>query len=273
MATRLMEEALEDVTKKLGGRMKDIGIKELVVGVNYTAVRLSTDDIGFANTLLDEFSPETSNLFSRAGTVADQPLTELVRLAKSWDLSERVVGIAALNALSQCAVRTGGVEISRRYGDVVRLTKVKRGDTIVMVGNMRHSVEKLKPLVKEVLVLERTTGLRDKGTFPDTAAEAVIPRGDVVFLTGASLCNGTTDRILELSSRAREVIIMGASAGIFPPTLFRNGVTGAGLVEISDPDRAMKVISQGGGNPGLRNCGREVVYKPLQESARRLVGS
>ena len=34
-----------------------------------------------------------------------------------------------------------------------------------MIGNMRPSVEKLKRRSKEVLVLERSVGLRDKGPF------------------------------------------------------------------------------------------------------------
>ena len=51
---------------------------------------------------------------------------ELAELAQSWDLSERVVGIAALNALSQLAIRTNGDDIIKKYGDVVDLIKNKK---------------------------------------------------------------------------------------------------------------------------------------------------
>ena len=137
-----------------------------------------------------------------------------------------------------------------------------------MVGNMRPSVQMLRRKAKEVLVLERTVGLRDKDTFPDTAVEAVIPRGDVVFITGATLCNGTTDRILELSKKAREVIMLGASAGIFPPTLFEKGVTAVGAMEIFDANKAMKAISEGGGTFALLKCARFVVYEPKVRKKR-----
>lgn len=257
----LMRDTLADVQRRLGRSLAGVTVKELVMGVSYTAVRLSTDDIGLANTPLEEFSRESCSLFSRAGFLTDLPVSELAEMAQSWDLSQRVVGIATLNALSQLAIRTLGDDILREHGDVVGLTKLRKTDTVVMVGNMRPSVEKLRPLVKEVLVLERSIGLRDRETFPDTAVEVVIPRGDVVFLTGATLCNGTTDRILELSQNAREVIMLGPSAGLFPPSLFHRGVTAVAPMEILDADRAMKVIAEGGGNPALRGSAREVVYR------------
>ena len=105
-------------------------------------------------------------------------------------------------------------------------------------------------------------GLRDKDTFPDTAAEAIIPQGDIVFLTGATLCNGTADRILELSKNAREVVMLGASAGIFPPALFQRGVTAVGSLEILDPGKVMRAISEGGGGFAVLKSARYVVHEP-----------
>ena len=262
MHASLMKDTLADVKGRLGTSLDGTTIKELIIGVSYTAVRLSTDDVGVANTPLEEFSPESCDLFSKAGGLTELSPVELAEMAQSWDLSQRVAGIAALNALSQLTVRTKGGGITKTYGDAVGLTKVEKDDTVVVVGNMRPSVEKLKRMARRVLVLERSTGLRDRETFPDTAAEEILPRGDVVFLTGATLCNGTTDRVLELSRNAREVVMLGASAGIFPPSLFRRGATGVAPLEILDADRAMKAIAEGGGNPALRRFAREVVYRP-----------
>ncbi len=262
MRSSLMRDALFDVLKRLGKEVGEISTKELIVGVNYTAVRLSTDDIGLANTPIEDLSPESCSLPSRAGTLTDIPTVELARMSESWDLSERVVGIAALNALSQAALKTHGEDIVREYGDVIGLTGVEEGDTVVMVGNMRHSVEKLRPRVKEVLVLERSIGLRDVRTFPDTVVEVVVPRGDVVFVTGATLCNGTADRILELAENAREVVMLGPSAGVYPPSLFSRGVTAVAPVELIDPEGAMRGIREGGGNTALHRSAREVVYRP-----------
>lgn len=256
-----MKDALRDIKQRIGKEVNDITVEQLVIGISYTGVLISTKDVGFANTPILEFSHESCEIFSSAGTLTVKSVIELAELAQSWDLSQRVVGVATLNALSQPAIKKSD-DISVKYGDVVDLTKIRKDDTVVMIGNMQPSVEKLRRRAKEVLVLERSVELRDKGTFPDTAAEVVIPRGDVVFITGASLCNGTTDRILELCKNAREVVLLGASAGLFPPTLFRRGVTAVGPFEISDPQKTMRCISEGGGAFALLRTGRYVVYEP-----------
>jgi hypothetical protein len=260
MASTLVKTTLGDLRRRVPD-IQRVASEEVVVGTGYTGVRTSTGDIGLANTPLEDFSRESCSIFSRAGTLTEQPTIELAGLADSWDLSERVVGTAALNALSQLAIKTCGAGMIRKYGDAVDLTKVRKDDVVVLVGNMRPSAEKLRRRAKEVLVLERSVGLRDKGTLPDTAAESVVPRANVVFMTGATLCNGTADRILELSQNAREVVMLGASAGIFPPSLFKKGATAVGSMEILDTGKAMRSIAEGGGTYALLKAARFVVYR------------
>jgi uncharacterized protein (DUF4213/DUF364 family) len=261
MGITLVKSTLREIRRKVPG-IHRVTSAEVVIGVGYTAVRTSTGDVGLANTPLDDLSPESCNVFSRAGTLTDVPTIELAGIADSWDLSERVVGLAALNALSQLAIRKNLTSVVREYGDAVDLTNVRKDDVVVLVGNMRPSAEKLRRTAKEVLVLERSMGLRDKDTLPDTAADAVIPRADVVFMTGATLCNGTADHILELSKNAREVVMLGATAGIFPPSLFRKGATAVGCMEILDARGAMRVAAEGGGTFALLKSAKFVVYKP-----------
>jgi len=67
---------------------------------------------------------------------------------------------------------------------------------------------------------------------------------------------------LELSKKAREVIMLGASAGFFPPALFEKGATAVGPMEVFDADGAMKAISEGGGTFALLKSARYVVYEP-----------
>lgn len=259
MKNTLVKVALGELGKRIRG-IERVTTEEVVLGVGYTGVRTSTGSLGLANTPLDDLSPESCNIFSRAGTLTETPTIELARLADSWDLGERVVGVAALNSLSQIAIESSGSSFVRKYGDAVDLTEVRKDDSVVIVGNMRPSAEKLKRRAKEVVVLERSVDLRDRNTLPDTAAESVIPRANVVFMTGATLCNGTADRLLELSRNAREVVMLGASAGIFPPALFSKGATAVGSMEILDAKKAMRVVAEGGGTLALLKCGRFVVY-------------
>ena len=77
MTATLAEQALSEVQAVLGKGLTVVTVKEVVLGVNYTAVLLSTDDIGLANTPLDEFSSECCGLFSSAGGLADLPVIEM----------------------------------------------------------------------------------------------------------------------------------------------------------------------------------------------------
>ena len=95
MLNSLARDALRELRKRIGKAINKITVKELVIGVAYTGVWISSDDVGLANTPLSEFSHESCNLFSSAGNLTSLPANELAELAQSWDLSERVVGIAA----------------------------------------------------------------------------------------------------------------------------------------------------------------------------------
>ena len=80
----------------------------------------------------------------------------------------------------------------------------------------------------------------------DTAAEEVLPRADVVIITGTALANGTIDRLLELSKNAREKGLVGPTASIFPDPIFRHGVTLIGGVRVTDGEKIIQIISEGG---------------------------
>lgn len=201
MKITLAQTALKELQRTVPG-IQRVPSEEVVVGVGYTAVRTLTGDEGLASTPLDDFSPECCSILSRAGDLTAVPTLELAGLADSWDLREYVVGIAALNALSQLALKKGYPGMVKKYGDVVDATEVRKDDLVVLVGNMGPSAEKLKQIAWEVLVLERCLGLRDKDTLPDTAAASAIPRADVVFMTGATMCNSTADHIPELNRNA-----------------------------------------------------------------------
>ncbi len=48
---------------------------------------------------------------------------------------------------------------------------------------------------------------------------------DIVTITGSAFCNGTMDELIELSAGARELMVQGQSASMFPMPLFDRGVT------------------------------------------------
>lgn len=238
-----------------------IRVASVIIGVGYTGVSLSSGQVGLAHSLLSEQAPGCCELMKRAGHLSGSSALELARLALSWDMRSRVVGVATLNALSQLSLRNQANRILTSKGNIADHLAV-RGDVVAVVGNMAPTVKKLKAKAKRVYVLERDSDLRDDETLPDTAAEEVIPESDVVLITGTSIVNGTVDRLLELSRNAKEVALVGATAGILPTVLFKHGATAVATVKVTDPDRLMRIIAEGGGTPSFANAVEFVIHRP-----------
>jgi uncharacterized protein (DUF4213/DUF364 family) len=81
----------------------------------------------------------------------------------------------------------------------------------------------LRAIVREVHVFERNPQLRDDA-LPDTLVELILPKSDIVVISGSSLVNGTLDRLLHLSKGARSVAVAGPTASTLPEPLFERGV-------------------------------------------------
>lgn len=99
---------------------------------------------------------------------------------------------------------------------------------------------------------------------PDTAVEEVLPEADVVIATGATLPNGTVDRIVELAGEAHEFGLVGPSANVIPDPLFDRGVTVIGGVRVLDPDRMIQIVAEGGGTPQLKAVTEFITVRPTR---------
>jgi hypothetical protein len=65
-------------------------------------------------------------------------------------------------------------------------------------------------------------------------------------ITGSSLVEGGIDDLLQAASNARRIILAGPTASPWPPPFFERGVHVLGGIEITDGDRILQVVSEGG---------------------------
>jgi uncharacterized protein (DUF4213/DUF364 family) len=249
-------------------RIKRIKVANVVIGAGYTGVSLSSGEVGLAYSLLSEYASGCCELMKRAGRLSGSRALELARLALSWDIRSRVVGVATINALSQLSLRNYADRISASKGDVADHLDVRRC-VVTVVGNIAPTIRKLRPKAKRLYVLERNPDLRDDDMLPDTAAEEVIPESDVVLITGTSIVNGTVDRLLELSRNSKEVALVGATAGVPPTVLFEHGATAVATIKVKDPERVMRIIAEGGGTPSFADVVEFVIYRPRQRTGEK----
>jgi len=186
----------------------------------------------------------------------------LAYMARSWDLGQSILGTASINALSQLVIKNRMELYDVSEGGILESIRVRKEDTVVMVGYMRPIAERLRGRVKHLYILERNPQLRIPDAFPDTSCDDVLPRADIAIITGSSIPNKTIDRLLELSQPAREVCIVGPTAGIIPDVLFKHGATMVCCLKILNPELLIRIISEGGGTRRMKPAARFICIRP-----------
>ena len=240
--------------------INDIRVDKVYVGLGYTGVKLEGGQAGICHSLLSEITPGCCQIIQGAGTIAGQTALELLSLTDSWDLIERIIGIATVNALSQIVFEAHPDKYAVEKRNLIEVLEVSPEDVVVLIGVIIPFIPFLRSKAKQLYILER--GVRkEKEILPDFACEEIVPRADVVVITGSSLANGTIDRLLELSEKAKTVAIVGPTVSCIPDPLFDRGVDFTGGLRIINPDKAMQIIAEGGGTPQMRQAGEFVTYR------------
>jgi uncharacterized protein (DUF4213/DUF364 family) len=238
-----------------------VKVHDVCVGLGYTGVKLSTGHIGICQTLLDEQT--CCQRIDKAGKLSGKPALEIAGLARSWKLGEAVVGVATINALSQIVFEKKSEDyLIVENANFIDQVKINENDTVALVGYIRPFISIIKNRAKSLYILERKPMIQEEEIFPDVACEEIIPKADVVIITGTAVVNGTIDRLLELSKGAREVGLVGPTASMIPDPFFKRGVTIMGGIRVIKPRKMLRIISEGGGVPHFKDACKEVVIRP-----------
>ena len=142
--------------------------------------------------------------------LAGLPLSQAAQAVKSWNLEEASFGLAAVNSFYNTPDRLAGLPDYGHYADGLDIT----GMTVGIVGHMRGPKD-LREKARAVYVLERSP---QPGDYPDSACELLLPRCDLVIITGSSLINKTLPRLLSLCQKAY-TILTGPSVPLCPALL------------------------------------------------------
>ena len=132
--------------------------------------------------------------------------------------------------------------------DVLDVMRFNEQDVVAVVGYIGPVIKGLAGKVKEIIVLERNPRRRGQA-LPDVSAPRALKRATKVIVTGATLVNDTIDLVLEHSTNAEAIALVGATASLHPELLFRRGVSVvAGFrVSPSNIEEVIKALTLGGG--------------------------
>lgn len=203
------------------------------VGAFWTAV--VSRYCGLASTTITPEYQHGQQQVAEAGQLAERSARELASLAKSPRLLEATIGLAAINSLIEVDERQC-VELNA--GDF--LLEQGRGKRVAVVGHFPF-VPQLRQAAAELWVLE----LRPKpGDLPADQADVVLPRADIVAITGTTFINHTIDGLLKLCRSDSLVMVLGPTIPL-SPVLFEYGIDMLSGTRVVDVDQALRYVSQG----------------------------
>jgi uncharacterized protein (DUF4213/DUF364 family) len=217
---KLIDDLISDL------RDRDIEVRDVHVG--YSWIGVLSRNCGIAKNLGAPHEYAVRDL----GKLPDKTAIELAEYAKSWNMIEAGIGLAAINSL----IEPKGIKLNA----LDFLSEKAAGKKIAMVGHF-PKVDELRERAEELWVIEKQPR---KGDLPDTASEYFIPKADIVVITSSAIINKSVERLLELTQGF--TILLGMSTPM-SPVLFDYGVDMLAGIRVVDEERMMKKIAEGGG--------------------------
>ena len=219
MKMKLIEEILKEI--------QDAPIDDVRIGLKYTAVKIG-NRIGLAHTMSDlKDTPRD------VGKLVGMKLTSLVH---SWNLTEAGIGAAAINA-----------QLKPKYYKKINIFKhvlniFKKYEDIGIIGKFPF-IESMKNNKNNIYVFEHKPVT---GCLPASATEYLLPKCDLVIISGTTIINKTLERLLEISNGY--TIVIGPTTPL-SSVLFEFGADLiAGVIANNGyKNNLLNIVSQGGG--------------------------
>jgi uncharacterized protein (DUF4213/DUF364 family) len=211
--------------------------REVRVGPYWTAVVVERGGElqgGLSTTLRNDSHPHRRSPVENAGSLLDITAAELAELARSNSLIEASIGMATINALLDV--------------DEADCTEVNASDIIIREGTGKRVavvghfpfIPQVREAAEELWVLE----LRPQpGDLPADRSPEIIPRADVVAITGTSLINRTFEHLMAMCRPDAYTIVLGGSAPL-SRVLFGYGVDAVAGTKVVDVPAVLRAVSQ-----------------------------
>lgn len=168
-----------------------------------------------------------------------------------WPM-RKAPGIAVVSALSALAD-----DVSPRQDytvirgvDAIDLIPLSESGNVVIIGALTPYLRALKQAGQPFRVLEMDPRTLKPDELPFYApveeTDRVVPWADTLIITGTTLINGTLEHLLDLARPRATVVVLGPSVSILPDALFARGVEIVGGNVVTDPNRLLDILAEGG---------------------------
>jgi uncharacterized protein (DUF4213/DUF364 family) len=188
---------------------------------------------------------------TQAGSLLDKDARTLANMVKSENTFEAAIGLAAINSLldvdEQRCTETNAADLIADRG---------QGKRIAIIGHFPF-VPRLRPLARELWVIEKNPQEDD---LPETEADRLLPRADVIAITGMAFTNHTIEPLLALCHPRAYVVILGGSTPL-SPLLFDYGISALSGTRVIEPETVLRCVSQGATFRQLKGVRRLTMQK------------
>lgn len=256
-SSKILEETVDEVKNNLKDQIHNIKVERAVIGIFFTGVKLNTGHAGICATPIKEIPeavccPSSARSMPNAGRLAERSVLKYLDDALSNIPMKKTVGIAVLSALSSyCWDKDLVNGYDMQVGvDAIDCLDLKDDTYPVLIGAIAPFLRILKQRKKPftVIELDPRTLKRDEIRFyaPPGKTSELVPKADVLVITGTTLINGTLEGILRLARPDAQVVVLGPTSSIIPHAFFRRGVNILGGDIITDPEDMLDTLAEGG---------------------------
>jgi uncharacterized protein (DUF4213/DUF364 family) len=268
----VIAETIEILKEKSPAPLKEIWIEDLVIGIFFTGVKLSTGHGGCAFTPIGEVPeavccPTTAARMPQAGNLGGNPVSEILKYALDPNVLKSAIGVATLNALSQWIIETETKEEHRviKDKDGFDLLGIQSHETVSLIGAFGPYIRRLKMMGNPFYIIEKNpqTLRPDEMKYyrSDSEMAITLKNSDVLIITGTAIVNHTIDPILSSITHGKRAAIVGPTASMVPDAFFKKGVTVMAGVRILNPDLMIKILKQGGSAYHLlKECSEKIAF-------------
>jgi len=211
----------------------DAEVRDIRQGPLRTAVW--TKYCGLASTPSELLHCHEKSHVKEAGDLTQKTAKELVNLALSPGLFEVAIGMATINSL---------IDIDNKWYREINardiLIEQGKNKDVALIGHFPF-VPLLRNAANNLSVIEINP---QDGDLAESEAKNILPRADVIGITGSAFINNTIDELLNLCNPQSFVLILGGSTPL-SPILFDYGIDAIAGTIVTDPQVVLQYVSQG----------------------------
>jgi uncharacterized protein (DUF4213/DUF364 family) len=268
----VIAETLDIIIEKSPVPLEEVWVDDLVIGIFFTGVKLSTGHAGCAFTAIGEVPeavccPTSAARMPQAGNLEGRSVSEILKYALDPNVLKSAIGVAILNALSQWITE---LEEKVEYQviedkDGFDLLEIQPHETVSLIGAFSPYIRRLKMMGNPFFIIEKNpqTLRSDEMKYfkHESEMKNALGRSNVVIITGTVIVNHSIDPILSFITEEKRTAIIGPTASMIPDAFFKRGVGVMAGVRILNPDLMIKILKQGGSAYHLlKECSEKIAF-------------